>query len=342
MKIDISYSSEVEAQVLLLAIVNWEQGTLRKLNMHILPYDAASRCHPYGIVVPKLDYSNLPNLMQDLKKSRSYKPGKGFLTYTPYHLADVIELVKATCGNDIAWQIDESLLVKLLTDICADFTAIFGTQPIKKLTIYKVRFGTGTVNSPLKTLANNVEIAVREGAGIANVVAALLDSLSHLHTAELKLEANELRPIRDWLLYNTRIATTLKNYNLSFVPSTTYMRKKSTNSQNRLDLPYVKSLNLFTDINSFEVKGNEVFFNNKSLDGLTGNEKSLLVCLISKKNKTVSYDELLDILEQKDREVSYYAVYKAIERLRKRLNEYGVPSNTLKTIPRKGVMLITG
>ncbi len=342
MKIEISYSPKVEARILLNALLNWELGVLHKLNMNILPYDASVKRHPYGVVIPMIAYDQLPDLLADLKRSSFDKSGTSFLSYTPHNLENVIDLLIKRYGTKVAWQIDEKKLVDLLHDIAADIKVIFGIDAISNLTIHQSRFGPGTMSSPLKKLGGNVDIAVREGASITNVIAALFDSITHLHTTDLKLEQYELRPIRDWLIYNTRLGLTLKKHKLSFVPSTTYMRKKSPNKQNSLNLPYVKSLNIFTAVNSFEVLKGEVLFNNKVLSSLTANEKRLLTCLITLKNKIVTYDNLLDVLEEKNREVSYYAVYKALERLRKKLILCGLPSNIIKTIPCKGVMLIAG
>ncbi len=339
MEVKVIYSSMVEAQALLAAILSQETGRLKALNMNVLPFTERNRLHPFGVIIPKLDYHNFPNLLQELKAASASSRHKNFLDLHPKSLETLIREIDKTYGTSIVKRFDEEKLKLFMVDFAKDLEAIFGKDNFTELTIYMSRFGTGTNNAPIIRIPTRLDVCIREGCNITNIVAAVIDSVTHLKKQELRLEPQELRPIRDWFISNTRILTTINKHKLKYMPSTKYMRKDTVSRSNRVDIKYVQSLGLFSETLKFNVKDREIFFNNRCLIGLTSNEKKILLNLISQVNRTVSYDSLLDILEENNKIVTYYAVYKTIERLRKKLESLGVPRNLIKTVPKSGVYL---
>ena len=339
MKVKVVYSSRVEAQALLAAILSQETGRLKALNINVLPFTERNRLHPVGVIIPKLDYRSMPNLLQELRIASAGSRNKSFLELHPKSLETIICEIDRKYGTNIVKRFDEQKLKLFMADFAKDLEAIFGKSNFTELTIYLSRFGTGTNNAPIIRTPSRLDVCIREGCSISNVVAAVIDSVTHLKKQELRLEPQELRPIRDWFISNTRILTTINKHKLKYMPSTKYMRKDTVSRSNRVDVKYVQSLGLFSETLKFNVKDSEIYFNDRCLVGLTINEKKILLSLISYKNKTVSYDSLLDILEENNKIVTYYAVYKTIERLRKKLESLGVPRNLIKTVPKSGIYL---
>ncbi len=342
MQVNVKYSKKVEAQALLVAIDNQESGRLKPFNMNVLPFTAKNRSHPYGVIIPKLNYATFPSLLDDLEKAMRLNKGHSFLEFYPVCLSSFTNEIEQTYGSAIVQSFSDEKLELFMRDFSNDLHAIFGEGSFTDLTIYISRFGTGTIHAPLCKTPANIQICVREGAGITNIVAATVDAITHLKRHDLKLEHSELRPIRDWTIANTRIHQTIKKHKLAFKPSTTYMRKNTTDRFNRVDAKYVQSLGLFSESLKFSVENDEIYFNEQYLNGLTSNEKKILLILIEHMNETVSYDSLLDVLEENNKIVTYYAVYKIIERLRKKLESLGVPPNLIRTVPKRGVFLAVG
>jgi hypothetical protein len=337
----ILYSPIVEAQALLSTLDFVSVGMFKSLNMNVLPFEAKNRQHPYGIIVPKLPYYKWPGILLALSKHSNASSSTSFLHYRPAELEQVIKEIQTSLGNNVRSKLIEKELCAVIRDIQVDLASIFGRVVFSDLKIYLTRFGIGTKNLPVSKIPARLKICVREGATVTNVVAAVIDSLTHIKKTELKLESHELRPIRDWLITNSCIAKTLSKHKLKYIPSTTYTRKKTTDSYNKSNTAYVAELGLFLDTLAFTVNDSTVVFNGTALNGLTNNEQEVLTKLVQKKNNVVSFEEILEVLENSDKILSFYSAYKIIERLRKKFVSLGVPSNLIKTVPKQGVVLIS-
>ena len=252
----------------------------------------------------------------------------------------ISEEIESKYKGDPSLQINESKLMDILNDILDDLKQILGVkETFSKIIIYKVRFGTGTSLSPAKDLDSSISLTIREGCGYSNIVGAVIDSLTHINNKKINLTGTERRCVRDWLIVNTRLNKTFKKYALNYVPITSYSKKHLTDRFQKMDRRYVNSLGLFPELMDVSINDDSIYFSNKELTNLTSNEKLLLNELIKNKNEIVSYDNLLDILESGSKIVSYYAVYKCVERLRKKLTTNGISKSVLKTVPKQGVYL---
>lgn len=338
-EVNLTYSATVEAQALLVAIAKHDLGVYNDLNMNVIPYNSINRKHPYGIIIPRLDYSKVPNLVHTLREHISVGTGS-FLSYKPSCLALIEQLIEHEYGSTVMPRFKYSKVDSLFNDLALDLQNIFGAPLFKTVTVYLMRFGTGTISAPVLKTPSNIFVSVREGVDLACIVSAVFDSIVHLKRSELKLAPAELRPIRDWLVSNSRVYSTLNKHKIKLMPSTTYMRKNTYDRLNKPDIKYLNELGLFKQKNSLTLINNTFFYNEKRLSNLTANEHKILTLLVSSSGKIVPLEDLLAVLEDTEKILSYYAVYKSIERLRKKLLECGLPSNIIKTVPKRGICLI--
>ncbi|MFC1653890.1 transcriptional regulator [Patescibacteria group bacterium] len=100
---------------------------------------------------------------------------------------------------------------------------------------------------------------------------------------------------------------------------------------------YLSNLKVVYRDRQLQVHEDLLYFKGKSIENaLSSQEKALMLKLYSRSGELVSFDEVADVLWGEGEYVSLWALNKAVQRLRKKLETVGLSENMLKTVRKRG------
>jgi DNA-binding winged helix-turn-helix (wHTH) protein len=261
-----------------------------------------------------------------------------------FHIPEVFEKVKSVFPNYLVLEEDATTLDKteflnfqdiLISTLNSTFE---GLAHIQDISITKCAFGTdgsfGILWNNEMTFCN-IYIYYRTETRhklVETIVLAIIQSLHQIDQSNI-FEWKQRKSILDFLMKHS----SLRNISLEKCVD----KSSSQNSIELMAAKYMQKLGYpYTNVFSFDEQN--VYFGDIALVGLSAKEYLVLKQLISKRNLIVSFDEIAEICwgETWREKFSLESLAKVIEKLRKRLKDYGILYNVIITIRKQGYALI--
>lgn len=289
----------------------------RVVSFPALPYSTIPR---FWDQARKIDVSTLP-ISADPQLVAQIIPLLSALKLAPPHMTHVKKL----------WQTHQAKILR----------QIFDLVPAKKgqvsqILIMPTSFGTGGSFSIHRQPGDPVIIWLRADKGVAEIVEAILTSLTrHSVYSELGGLWQESEIIVDWLLSFSPLGKLLKKLDIDVSSTLTI---KTTRSVQNADLvqesgTFLQSIGApVIDISSLK---------NVPVNNMTHREREIFNLLLLRSPKLVTVDEIAEILFANNPEAfSLYAISKSIQRLRDKLEKNGVSGSYIQTKRGEGYLLV--
>ncbi len=334
------YSLETESLRVLQCSRQISVGFYRANNFCVLPYRETNNKYS-DVVFPDLLYYKIPRFWDKVKRVNigglPIKADKKLIKGVQTILADAnfpepnIAFVKNN------WKKAKKEIIATTEKIVPH-----SRGAIKKITIYPTLFGTNTSFDVPKKFPTSIGLYLREDQDIYTITEALLTALTR-NKIQGKIGANwaESEFLVDWLLTESVISDVLKKYQpkTNWVPTIKQVRAKqkvgilktSENFYKRLGMPLIHK--------PFSVNGKVPLLNGKPLENLTKREQEVLVAMINKEGNILTFDEFDEILFTNEENFSLYAISKAIQRLRDKLEKNSISGSYIQTLRGKGYLL---
>jgi DNA-binding winged helix-turn-helix (wHTH) protein len=233
------------------------------------------------------------------------------------------------------WQEVEKQFLEILNSIF-DLSGI-------KIIIRPTRFGTSSSYFPIFQNGDSKIIIYHRIDSDITTIAEVIITASIVFTASKKeiYKANfweKKETATDFLFKYTKLAKLFPSY----IPTMKILEENTTcDKLMRKSFEYLKKLGYYVK-SPLEIKDKKILINNKKIkkEDFSKEEQSILQEFISNRGKIVSFDRVGEIVWKDESEkFSLWAIAKKIERIRKKIREYGVNYNVIETFRKKGYML---
>jgi hypothetical protein len=331
---------ESEGQCLAFNAKCLSEGYYRKGDFLILPYRVVFPY--YNVYFPDFPYTS--NFWSRIKNSSNEDFGY------PYHKDVLSELNKyinlpkdsdlKTEKNITQWKIYEERFLVGLTKIFSQKTIL---SKITSIEITVTRFGTPSSYYLYNQKGKHKIICSHRldyhPAFIAKTILLALYTLSIRENSEIgEIHWFEKQAFVDFTLNNTILK--------DIFPPDIFKSKNSTpNLENYIKDSYNFLNKLgFIGQKAITLKDGLIYISNVDTDHLfTPCEKLLLQELLTKQGRIVSFESAAKVVwaDKLDERFSLYALAKIVENLRKKLYSAGINNNILKTVRKKGYLLLS-
>lgn len=201
-------------------------------------------------------------------------------------------------------------------------------------------FGTQASFNSLYNNRTSLEIYLRFDAGTEKIVEVIFDALERQTLIEsYNATWHETELVSDWLIGSTKLKQLIAKYsNTVGKPLVSELRTKAEDpTLKEMSQAFLTKLGYFLESSPLSMEGNTILFNHTPINQFTRRERALLIQLIERKNLTT--DEVADIIFESDEEYSLYTIAKCIQRLRDKLEGYGLSGSCIQTIRGYGYSL---
>lgn len=249
-------------------------------------------------------------------------------------IREVLELLKEVNLNEPRVNELKKLWEKAEHDVVTSIeNYVFGkTGNIKSITIYPTHFGNRTSFAAPKEFPAEFKIFVREDADLYTIGEAILTCATRRKMEEeLSASWRESEVFVDWNLLHGPVGETLKRFQPN-APAVLTLEQISDVQKARV----IKKSDEF--YRKLGVPKLEKIFNDKILN-LSGQSQKIFELLKQHQNEVVSVDDLGAVLFDNEEDFSLYAISKAIERLRNKLEENGISGTYIQAFRGQGYML---
>lgn len=313
-------------------------GFFRLNNFYILPKinrDISGQC----VVFPDLNYQRIPRFWEKVRvvKDETF-PIK------------VSKVLAEGVGNILAKRLlrkPEFDVTRKLWDTAQSeiLQAIFDILPSKKgllkeVIIYPTVFGTTCSFSYFKD--GKIYIYLREDQGVYAISEAILTSLTRVEIFEdLGGSWSESELLVDFLLTKSKFSRVLKKFSpeSTYFPTLKSIRVKQSAKICKESERFYDKLGLPQSENVFGLGQKTPTVFGKPVNNLTLTEKLILELLIKKANSVISFDDLGNVLFDRESDFSLYAITKSMQRVRDKLEENGVSGSYIQTLRGQGYLL---
>lgn len=328
MNVSWNYSKKTEAQRILPIAHHIRTRFYQKQHFCVLPHivDNSSKV----ICFPNLPYHKIPNFWERVRK-RSSCIGMT----DPELLLEMEKLVPNTEYDYTVlknkWKAIESKLLPMLVDILPGYF-----DEVEEIEIRPSEYGSVSTALTAWIKDNSrIVVYVRKDCGCSHIVEAILLDRIEKGKRTDHLSWEEREAVIDFLLVDTKLRALFPNY----TPTLNKLRESQRGREMTESQKYLGSFGFGTE-NIFSTENGRINILGKNF--IIGNsEKKLMNLLLLKRGRVVNYDEIADALwnDDADEKYSLYAISKAIERLRTKVEENGVYSGIIQTVRGEGYIL---
>ncbi|MBI4225853.1 helix-turn-helix domain-containing protein [Candidatus Roizmanbacteria bacterium] len=222
--------------------------------------------------------------------------------------------------------------------------AVLGkTGLIKKLIIFPSNFGTSVSFNVPEAFPAEIKLFLRFDQDVYSLVEGVLSALLQYQLV-LKYDASwkERELLVDWLVRDSSIGLLLKKLQpISEILTTTeVIQKKQYSRLKKLSGDFLKKLKVPGKFkHNLSTKKFSIFLGANKLGNLTWKERRVLLLLNQNRGDIVSQDKISEIIFRDEQQFSLYALAKFFQRLRKKLEENGIPGNIIETVRKRGYVL---
>lgn len=213
---------------------------------------------------------------------------------------------------------------------------------ITHITIYPTLYGTVTSFNLPTTFPTQINLYLRVEQSIFTICEAILTALTrHDVYTEFNGTWSESELLVDWLVLKSPLSTILKKFQPStlYQPTIKYTRVKQNAKNWELSEKFYRKVGLPKLATLITLHENEPLIHGKPFPQLTSREKQLLALFIKNGPQISSFDSVAEVLFSNKEEFSLYAISKAIERLRNKLENQGISGGYIQTLRGQGYIL---
>lgn len=303
----------------------------------VIPELNSDQLSPQIIIFPHYNYARIPRFWRKVKNLKPEHP--------------LVDQVSSTLIDDVSQllapqpQIRSELIESQWNQVAQEiFKFLYLLTPdnfkhLKKIMVRPSNIGSICSYNEINTDNQTLEIYLRQDANIFSLVEAIVSALTY-NTLLDSYAANwsELEIVSDWLVGSTHLNQILSSVtNESFKPTISYLRSPNHVKLHQQSANYLAELGFKHNQPLLYLQNNRIFHQNKPLRELTMRDEQMLKTLITKGQ--ICHDELADILFNSPEDFSLYAINKAMQRLRDRLEFNGISGSIIKTVRGEGYSL---
>lgn len=325
-----NYSKLTEALRVLEVAHKIKNGFYWQKGFFVLPYYLGG--NPKIITFPKLDYQKIPKFWRKVKYT-----SEELLAKKDPIIEEVVSLLSFNRSVDYrilekSWQRVEKRFWLTIKDLLP--------SSLKGLKLLEIRpTSYGSVATDYTSWMKNgrdkkIVVYVRLDADVSHIAEAVLIYL--LATLKNQFLWEEREAIIDFLLTQTPLAGLFPVYKTTLE----HLRQKQQGKLAGESNDYLKALGLPLG-EVFKLSDGQILAQNKPLQSLSPAEKEILSLLIERKARPVTFDEIAAVIWGEDffDKFSPYAITKAMQRLRKKIEKAGVFPEIIQTIRSQGYLL---
>lgn len=317
-----------------------------KLNkFNIVPYEEYGqilRNTPTQVIFPRLNISKFPKFWERVISAK--------VDQSKMESSDkaLINFIKREINNYELQKIDYDNQIQKWEEIGKElFDAIINVVNLKKsdiikLNIYVTRFGPGGSFNLYKDTSYELDLFMREGSKISNIVSCLVSGITRSSLAKsMNSTWQESTVVVDWILKESLVGEILNKYGVNKKIGTVESLRSNQNTKyNQISEKFYGDLGLPSEQFKLQIEDNIILYGQKKLKGLSMREELLLRKLISKEGSVVSYDDVSELIyNNPEKDFSLYSISKSIQRLRDKLDSNGIYSGYIETVRGKGFKL---
>lgn len=323
-----NYSLQTEAERILPAAHHIRTRFYQKKHFFVLPHIVEKNSKV--ICFPNLDYLSIPNFWERVAVRENC-----LQINSPDLVSSLVDLLPEPrlnyTGLKKAWESVAGHLFPRLTTLLPGYF-----DGIDTLEIRPTQYGSVAASlSAWLPEERNLIVYIRLDCDISHIVEAMfidrLDKVKDVHSFNWE----EKEAIMDFLLMHTPLKELFPHYS----PTLAALKDTQQGKLMEQSKAYLQELGFGTE-QVFTQKGNEVELLGKNFP-LVNSEKKLMNLLLVKRGTVVSYDDIAEVLWEKDADekFSLYAISKTVERLRTRVKSAGVFPDIIQTVRGTGYIL---
>jgi hypothetical protein len=337
MKITWDWSLETEVDRLLQSARNVGNGFYANQGFYPLPWSPTCTYLKNAVYLPPLPYPQITRFWLRVSLLDTANLPARYPAHFHTLMIDALRPLALT-SPDLTTLHDQVQLI--LPRVIRSLHRLVPTLPLpQSILIHPTYFGTtGSFNWMDRT--GQVLIYHRIDCGIRYLVECLLTSLLR-EQAVKKLSATwgETEFLVDWLLDQTELS--------QIVPTDPSWAGTLSTARTQTSSIIIEHSNAFLQTigaplpttHHFSSLNSQIYFGDKPLYTLTAKEVAIFNALLAAAPKSVSLDQIGDLIFTQAEKYSLAAINKAIERLRKKLNSLGISSSYLATASGVGYYL---
>ncbi|MBU0975565.1 MAG: helix-turn-helix domain-containing protein [Patescibacteria group bacterium] len=337
MKILWKYDINTEIRRIIFTAENIKNFFYQKNGFLVLPYQVEK--NPRTVCFPDFDYKTIKNFWNFVPETRMKSLASKLRLKIPDDIKSALsaKLEKELKSTNNIRNV-KSDFFKIQKEFCRIIESLFDVKDLN-IIIYPTRFGSLSSYFTQKK-ENSIHIFFRIGQEISHLAEAILSSIFYLgieKANELNWELTE--GATDLLFKYSKLAKLFPKYTPTIeILGNNYFNKRIKRDSDS----YLRKLgfNIEAPIRKLT---DTILINNKKIRNrdFSEEERSILEELIRQKNHIVSFDKIGEAIWGKEnvKNFSLWAIAKKIERLRKKIREYGINYNAIETFRKKGYML---
>lgn len=214
-------------------------------------------------------------------------------------------------------------------------------QRLTQITIFPTLFGTQASFNRLTSDQTQLEIYLRFDACLDKIIEVIFDALERQTLLkDCQATWQEAEMVSNWLLSASKLKAIVNQYQSGYQAQTliAHLRTQKPNPElAKQSQAFLTKLGYFTDHTPLELKQGQVYLKDQPINHFTPREHTLLTRLIT--DRFISTDQVADIIFGSDDEYSLYAIAKCIQRLRDKLEDYGLSGSCIHTLRGEGYAL---
>ena len=269
------------------------------------------------VVFPDLDYTSIPNFWPKVSKLKPWTPIKAPESLIKATSQLLTPLYQSKLYQSPVNQL-HSQLNQHLTPFWTKFTQFFPqyTNRLTKVNIYPTQLGAISTFRLAKQENSTTDIYLRLDATIVDFFEAILTIILRPHLEQLHFSWEEIESIVDFLLLDSTLA--LKD--VPYYGTIPHLRQQQFGRYQKQSQTYLTKLGITTH-SFWQIKNQQIYFQDKPLENLSLNEQKLLEVLILKRPKIATFDEIIEHVWPQNYEITQWAVTKLVQRLRRKLHQ---------------------
>ena len=333
------YSTETEAERVIHASRQIVNGFFKINNFLVLP-QAPLKSSANIVIFPKLNYKKIRRFWSRAAQIDIYKEP---IVIEPRLKESVVELLEEVGIEKPKYQKVKSLWQQAETQVIKSIYQVLPDKKdsIKKITIKPSCFDT-TCSFSRMSKNGEITIYLRQDQGIHTITEAIITSITRNDIYD-KLEGtwNESEIITDYLVTQTAISKVLMKFESQkeYTPTLKGVRAKDVGHLSSVSEEYLKELEIPSFSNPFSLNGLVPEINKKPIENLSLKERMMMYTLIKNKNSIVTFDQIADILFNTYEKYSLFAISKAMQRLRDKIEQNEISGSFIQTVRGKGYLL---
>lgn len=328
-----TWSPDTEIDRILFTAKSISNGFYTGNNFIVLPYlnrpGDTSR-----VVLPQLEYSKIDNFWDKIAKLERGIPMsvnkdfqqelKKILTEQDFKGINPDRIIEVEDN----WSKVEHKYWKLVAEIFPE-----KIKRIKNIEVRITRFGTISSMSHLHEHEDEAYIYLREDATISHMASIIIKILL-FESLTVRYSWRERMGIADFLMTNSKLKSLFPQHE-HIVNALNNAQEDNFNKSRK----FLEKIGVRYKKKPLSLSEDHILSNGKTIDNyLTNREREILRWMLEQK-RLITFDEIADLMWDDPDDYSLWAMNKAMQRLRNKLVDLGLPKDSLMTKRKEGYYL---